>query len=145
MITAEAQARVREVALSWVGTPYRDRARVKGPEGGTDCAHLLIGVFSEAGLIKPFDPGFYPRDWHLHVGDERYLRYVLDYADETAPPWEPGDVLMFRGRPWPSSGHAGIYIGDGMIVHAVSNRRVEKWPLNSILLTHLWKGFRIRG
>lgn len=141
-MTAAQQAAVRTAALSWVGTPYRHRQRVKGSRGGVDCAQLLIAVFADAGLITPFDPGNYPPDWHLHVADERYMQYVLRYASETRPPWQIGDVLMFRGRPWPSAGHAAIFVGGDQLVHAVAQRKVELWPMQSVLLAHLWKGFR---
>lgn len=147
MPLSDAQkAKVRDAALSWVGTPYRHGQRVKGPQGGVDCATFLIGVFADAGLIEAFEPGYYPPDWHLHVSDERYLQHVLQYADEAAPPWEVGDVLMFRGRVWPSAGHGAIYLGDGQVIHAIVRRQVEVWPLDGtpLLTTTLWKGFRFR-
>jgi cell wall-associated NlpC family hydrolase len=100
-------------ALTWVSTPYHHAARVKG--GGTDCAMILIEVYSAVGLIENFEPKYYPMDWALHRGEERYLENVLKYAEETDTP-KIGDIIVYKfGR---CISHAGIYIGDGHIVHA---------------------------
>lgn len=76
-------------ARSWLGTPYRHRAAVKG--AGVDCARILIEVFGDAGLIEKFDPGRYTRDWHLHRNEERYLQTVESFAGD---PLRAGDSLI---------------------------------------------------
>lgn len=144
-LTAEQQARVVAAAWSWRGTPFHDHARAKGV--GVDCGNLLIAVYLEAGVLReapqyaPPPPG-----WHLHHADERYLRLIACYCQRARPPWAPGDVLVFRGRRWPSAGHAGVYVGDGLLVHAVRGGGVEAWPLSSSLLaTTLDSGWRWAG
>src|SRR5271156_6870557 len=74
---AEREARTAVVvsARAWVGTPYHHMADVKGV--GCDCAMLLVRVFCDLGLVEPFDPRPYTRDWHLHRGEERYLSALL--------------------------------------------------------------------
>ena len=110
----ELQQRIRAEALSYIGTPFRHAARIKGV--GVDCGQLLIAVFSEAGVIADFDPGQYPPDWFLHRSRERYLEELLKRADPVEPPYEIGDILTYRyGR---AVSHAGIYVGDGWLIHA---------------------------
>ena len=50
----QRQAVVAE-ALTWLGTPYHHRARVKG--AGVDCGQLLAAVFEGAGVLRHVDPG----------------------------------------------------------------------------------------
>jgi len=117
-------------ALTWVGTPYHHAAKVKG--GGTDCAMILIEVYSTVGLIENFTPEYYPMDWALHRGEERYLENVLKYAEETTSP-KIGDIIVYKfGR---CISHAGILIGDNQMVHAwmrsgdVSVSRIDEGEL----------------
>jgi cell wall-associated NlpC family hydrolase len=110
--------RVREEALSWVGTPWHHAARVKGV--GVDCGQLLIAVFQAVGMLeKDFSPGFYPPDWMLHSangGNEFYLKMLEDRCDRVGGVWQVGDVLTYRrGR---AVAHSAVYIGQGEMVHA---------------------------
>ena len=54
--------------------------RVKG--SGTDCLMLLAEVYEAAGVIPHVEVPFYPPDWHLHRGAERYLEGLMQYARE---------------------------------------------------------------
>lgn len=120
--------RVVAEARKWIGTRYHHGAAVMGH--GIDCAQLLLQSFSGAGLVKSFDPGSYPRDWHLHRDAERYLSVVESYAVEIGegdtplvdrePDFSllPGDLLFWQvGRTfshsaivteWPSIIHASL-------------------------------------
>ncbi|MDE3132294.1 MAG: C40 family peptidase, partial [Acidobacteriota bacterium] len=117
---AAERARVVAEALSWLGTPYHHRARLKGV--GVDCAQLPIAVFADAGLIEAFDTGDYPADWHLHRDEERYAGFVLRYADGIAQDEaQPGDLVLFRyGRAF---SHGAILTAPGQVVHAVRKDR----------------------
>lgn len=111
--------RIVAEALSWMGTPYHHRARLKG--AGVDCAQILIAVFVAVGLVDDFDPGDYPPDWMMHRDEERYLGFVGRHAEQVEEPL-PGDVVLYRvGRCY---SHAGIVLGWPEIVHA-SNRDGE--------------------
>ncbi len=104
-MTQEAlqRARVVEAARDWLGTPYHHAADLRGV--GVDCAMILVRVFCDLGLVEPFDPRPYTKDWMLHRDDERYLGFLLARAREVAPP-QPGDVILFRvGRCY---AHGGI-------------------------------------
>lgn len=101
-------------AKSWLRTPYRHKARVKG--GGVDCAQLLIAVYSACGLIDPdFAVEDYPMDWHLHRDEERYLNHVLAHAHAVKTP-QQGDVALFRfGR---TVSHGAIVLEWPLVIHA---------------------------
>ena len=66
---------------------------------------LLVRVYCDLGLVEPFDPRPYVRDWMLHRDDERYLGFLIDRARIVSEPG-PGDVILFRfGRCF---SHGGI-------------------------------------
>lgn len=98
-----ARAAVVAAARAWIGTAYHHAADVKG--AGVDCAMLLVRVYCDLGLVPPFDPRPYVRDWMLHRDEERYLGFLLDRARIVSAP-KPGDVILFRfGRCY---AHGGI-------------------------------------
>lgn len=97
------RAAVVAAARGWIGTPYHHSADLKGV--GIDCAMILVRVFCDLGLVDPFDPRPYTRDWMLHRDDERYMGFLLARAREVEKP-EPGDVILFKyGRCY---AHGGI-------------------------------------
>lgn len=110
---------VRE-ALSWTGTNFHDAAGVKGV--GTDCAHLLIRVFSAVGMIEDFDPVYKPQ-WFLHRDEPLFLQALkaqgarnIHYDDVGA-----GDVLMYKfGR---HAAHGAIVVDANTIIHAYKPAR----------------------
>jgi cell wall-associated NlpC family hydrolase len=105
--------RVIEEARSWVGTPYHHLADVKGV--GVDCAMILVRVYGDAGVIQPFDPRPYPRDWHMHRDAELYLGWLEKVGEPTDNP-RPGDVAVWRfGRCY---SHGGVIVGDNQIIHS---------------------------
>ena len=117
-MTADQQrAAVVAEAISWLGTPWRHRGRVKG--AGVDCAQFVIKAYAGAGVINDFDTGEYPRDWHIHRGEERFLTFVTRFAREIAEAEVgPGDLVLCKiGRvyshgvivvAWPRGVHAAI-------------------------------------
>lgn len=123
MTEQRQRAAVVAEARRWLGTPYHHAADVLG--AGCDCGMLIVRVFVDSGLLEPFDPRPYPRDWHLHRDEERYLGFVIDRAREVAAPL-PGDVVVFRhGR---SFSHGGI-VSDGepiRLIHA-------SWPARMVI------------
>jgi NlpC/P60 family putative phage cell wall peptidase len=110
-----AREAVVTAARSWIGTPYHHAADVRG--AGCDCAMLLVRVYCDLGLVAPFDPRPYTRDWMLHRGEERYLTFLLERARDVSAPLS-GDVILFRfGRCF---SHGGIVTKTAplTIVHA---------------------------
>ncbi len=127
------RALVKSVARSFVRTPYQHRGFTRGK--GVDCARILIEVYAEAGLIERFDPGRYPKDWHLHRDEERYLQTIQRYAGEPlrsdpgiegwdAISYAPstGDILVWKvGRTY---SHSGIVTDWPFVVHASAPARI---------------------
>lgn len=119
MSEAEQRASIEAAARSWLGTPYHHCARVKSV--GVDCANLLIAVYSEAGLIEAFDPGYYSPQFFMYRKEERFLGWVLKFAheiDETQV--KPGDIVLYRlGHVY---AHGAIVVSPGWpkIIHALA-------------------------
>lgn len=131
MSHAEQRAAVVAEALTWLGTPWRHRGRVKG--AGVDCAQFVIGCYVGAGLIPDIDTGEYPRDWHIHRDEERFLTFVPSFAREIGEAdVGPGDLVLFKiGRvfshgaivlDWPLGIHAAV--NEGQVVRCNLDRDV---------------------
>jgi cell wall-associated NlpC family hydrolase len=106
----EMQDRLRAVLASWLGTPYRHRAGVKGL--GVDCIHFVARVMEELGLLtwrEDIMPD-YPRDWHLHHTRELLSESIeREFTVRQQPPgcFKNGDILLFHfGK---AASHAGIF------------------------------------
>jgi cell wall-associated NlpC family hydrolase len=110
--------RVVRVAQGWLGTPYHPGGRVKG--AGVDCLTLLAEVYHEAGIVPHVDVPYYPHDWHLHRGTERYLDGLLTYAKEIADGPRMGDIALWKfGRCY---SHGAIVVEWPLVIHAYVGR-----------------------
>lgn len=116
-----AGERLAAAAEQWLGTPYRHNAKVRGV--GVDCGRLAIGAAEDAGFFTKDSivPGNYSTEWHLHRNEEKMLELVAKYCDEVpVTDMRRGDVLLFQyGR---VCSHAGIYLGDGRVIHSYVER-----------------------
>lgn len=142
----EERLRVVAEARTWINTPYHHKGSVKG--AGVDCALFVLQSFVGAGLVEPFDPGSYQRDWHLHRGEERYLDVVTRYSREVGTGADPvrdrpegfhpevGDMLMWRvGRTF---SHGAIVTDWPFVVHAsLIAERVEEIDVRTSYLAPL--------
>ena len=112
------RTRIVAEALSWLGTPYAHRQRLKGV--GADCAQLPLAVYLACGLIDVANVGAYATQWHLHRGEELYVSHVeaLGGREIARPAAQGGDLALWRyGRTF---SHGAILIGPGgRVVHAV--------------------------
>jgi cell wall-associated NlpC family hydrolase len=130
---------LREIATSWIGTPFRANAAVKGPRGGVSCQTLIAAILKEAGLV--------PADLHIPEGPMGWadLRresllvpwfercpYFEEVAFDLPPPenyprlngctlvqaaqLQPGDVLGIHIRH--TIHHLMLHVGDGDLIHA---------------------------
>ena len=104
-------------ARSWVGTPYRHQASLKGV--GCDCLGLVRGVWCALYGEEPEKVPPYTRDWaeatlreSLAEAGARHLVAVLPNAIV------PGDVLLFRWRAGLIAKHAAILSGERSMIHA---------------------------
>jgi cell wall-associated NlpC family hydrolase len=112
----DARALVIKEAMSWIGTPYRHQAAVKG--AGADCGMLLAKVYVDAGVVPAFDPragAGYTDDWYMHRDEERYLAFVQQYAAPVETPLF-GDIVVFlHGRTF---SHGAIVVSWPVVIHA---------------------------
>lgn len=95
---AESGKAVAEFALQFVGNPY-----VWGGSSltnGTDCSGFTMAVYANFGVSLP----------HYDASQRSYGIAIDSLSDARA-----GDLICYYG-------HVGIYIGDGMIVHAANAR-----------------------
>jgi NlpC/P60 family putative phage cell wall peptidase len=100
-------------AATWLRTPYHHMGRLKGV--GCDCLTLLAEVYGRVGAIPRIVIPYYPPDWHLHRGVERYMDGLLNYAREIEAAG-PGDVALFRfGRCY---SHGAIVTDWPRLIHA---------------------------
>jgi cell wall-associated NlpC family hydrolase len=108
--SSERVARAVEIALDQLGKPYRYGG--SGPDS-FDCSGLVLYAFSQAGF------GGIP-----HRAD---LQYFLTDIHPARSELKPGDLVFFS-RPGTPEGihHNGIYVGDGMMVHAPQTGDVVK-------------------
>lgn len=118
------QELIRE-ALTWLGTPFKWEARVKG--AGCDCGRFLIACHVAAGLMPEYEPPRCSVQWHLHKDAPSfdlgmYVRQIASFAPEIPGPPLPGDIAVFW---W---GHA--YSHSAIVI---------KWP------TELVHCFFVRG
>ncbi|HEX3429553.1 MAG TPA: NlpC/P60 family protein [Rhizomicrobium sp.] len=146
MSETEERARVCAIAKTWIGTPFRDQGNVKGPNGAVDCAMMLVAVFQEAGLLDPaYDPRPYPPQFHLHRGEERFLKAIDGIIAARARGAEvsraaiAGDVIVYRVARCFS--HGGLVIENEHLIHAYyRSQRVAVSSLHEIELACLPDG-----
>lgn len=124
--------RVVVEARSWIGTPYRHQASIRG--AGTDCLGLLRGVWRAFHGEEPETVPAYSEDWaepsHREVLLEAAGRLLIRKEVSVIA---PGDVLLFRMRTGSIAKHLGIQarIGaDPTFVHSYTNHGVIESPLS---------------
>jgi NlpC/P60 family putative phage cell wall peptidase len=109
MTEARMQERVIAEALTWLGTPYRHQASLKGV--GCDCLGLVRGVWRALYGTEPEMMPAYTPDWAEALGQETLAaaagRHMTAIAIDAAG---PGDVLLFRWRANLPAKHAGVLI-----------------------------------
>jgi NlpC/P60 family putative phage cell wall peptidase len=117
-------------ARSWIGTPYRHQASLKGT--GCDCLGLLLGVWREIGgsAIAPVPP--YTPDWAEAGRVERLAEGLAVHLRELAQgEAREGDVVLFRWRPGLPAKHASILSAHDRMVHAQERAAVAEVALGA--------------
>ena len=88
-------------AMQWVGQcNYVWGGTNLTPGGGVDCSGFTMNVYAAFGISLPH-----------YSGEQINYGQAVSYEQ-----LQPGDLICF-------SGHVGIYIGGGMMVHAASAER----------------------
>jgi cell wall-associated NlpC family hydrolase len=128
---AEFRKAITDEALTWVGTPYKQCACIKGV--GVNCAMFLWGVAQGAGIL-PADaqpPRWYTPQLATHSREERLIDYVKSYGAIEVEIPQPGDIVLYKtGK---SHGHAAIVLDwPTKIIHAL--------PPNGVQMGHADEG-----
>ena len=138
--SAAARAVIKE-AQSWIGTPYRHQASLKGV--GTDCLGLVRGVWralygAEPEPLPPYPPASadVERGEHLAEAAARHLAWVAPGAIA------PGDLMLFRWRHHLPARHAAIVVAPERMIHAHEGTAVACVHINPWWHRHLASAFR---
>ncbi|MBN1237594.1 MAG: C40 family peptidase, partial [Gammaproteobacteria bacterium] len=99
----DAGRAIAEVATQMVGVPYRYGG--ESPREGFDCSGLVFYAYARAGLDVPRN-------------SRQLFRATRKIPLERAA---EGDLVFFQDQEKLS--HVGIYLGDGLFVHAPSSGR----------------------
>lgn len=119
-----ARDQILLVTRTWLNTPYRHQASLKGV--GCDCLGLMRGVYrelynkEEPEKVPPYTPTWYEtnqKDPLLHAGKRHLIEIPIIAA-------KPGTVLVFRMKKGMSAKHCGIMTGPDTMIHAYSKRHV---------------------
>ena len=142
-MTVTREAIVAE-AMSWLGTPYRHQASLKGT--GCDCLGLLRGVWRALYGVEPEAmPGYTP-DWAEARGEETLAAAAARHMTAIDPgDARAGDVLLFRWRANLPAKHAAILISDDRFIHAQQGAAVATASLTPWWRRRIAFAFRFPG
>lgn len=112
---------------SWIGTPYRHFARVKGR--GADCILFIAEAFAGVGLMDRFTCDYYPRDWWVHTRSDLMRDMFIDHFnsqlkaglrihDMTHDQPKRGDIITFAYPKTGVTSHGSVYMEGGRIIQA---------------------------
>lgn len=144
MITEAQGKKIAAAARSWLGTEHINNARVKGV--GVDCGQLLIAALEDSETIRKNEIAVkpYSNEWHMHRSEEWFKFYIEAYCKKiSVQDIRPGDFLLYQyGR---CCSHAGVYIGDNIICHAVVDQGVILTELDDVMFYDRHGNSRLRG
>ena len=137
------QDRIVTEARSWIGTPYRHQASLKGI--GCDCLGLLRGVWRGVLGQEPELPPPYSPDW-AEAGADTLVAAARRYLTEIdRRDLAPGDVLLFRWRDTLPAKHCAVVASPGSMIHAHEGASVVEVALCPWWRRHLAHAFRFPG
>jgi NlpC/P60 family putative phage cell wall peptidase len=136
-------------ARSWIGTPYRHQASLKGV--GCDCLGLVRGVWRSLLGEEPERAPPYSPDWAEALRQETLAQAAARHLTPIArDQFAPGDVLLFRWRAHLPAKHAAIVTsveanGGGLMVHAHDGAAVTEVAIAPWWRRRLAYAFRFPG
>jgi NlpC/P60 family putative phage cell wall peptidase len=141
-------------ARTWIGTPYRHQASLKGV--GCDCLGLVRGVWRAVIGPEPERAPPYAPDWAEASGTELLAqtaaRHLVAISPSLPSPasgeglgWGPGDVLLFRWRASLAAKHAAIVTAPDVMVHAHDGAVVAEVAITPWWRRRLAYAFRFPG
>ena len=114
----EMQRRLLASALTWVGTPFRGHANIKG--AGVDCVNLAVSVYAESGFYFVYNPPSYTLDGGKHLAVSKVASWLeasgkFDHIEgDTAV----GDTLLFKIGCGVEH-HVGVQITSALFIHSI--------------------------
>jgi NlpC/P60 family putative phage cell wall peptidase len=133
-----------EETRSWLLTPYRHQASVKGE--GADCLGLVRGVWREVIGPEPMPLPRYGPDWGERDASEPLLCALqAHFCERSIAARAPGDVLAFRMRASACVKHVAILCAPDLMIHAYWGRAVIAAPLTSWWRARLSQVFAFPG
>ncbi len=141
-------------ARSWIGTPYRHQASLKGV--GCDCLGLVRGVWRALLGEEPERAPPYSPDWAEALRQETLAQAAARHLESIAlsqpslasgggPGWGPGDVLLFRWRAHLPAKHAAIVTAPDLMVHAHDGAAVTEVAIAPWWRRRIAYAFRFPG
>ena len=127
-------------ARSWIGTPYRHQASLKGV--GCDCLGLLRGVWRAAMGAEPEFPPPYSPDWAEAGADTLVAAARRHLIEADGALVAPGDILLFRWRDNLPAKHCAIATSVDTMVHAHDGASVAEVAFRPWWRRHLAHTFR---
>jgi NlpC/P60 family putative phage cell wall peptidase len=127
-------------ARSWIGTPYRHQASLKGI--GCDCLGLLRGVWRHVMGAEPELPPPYSPDWAEAGADTLVAAARRHLIEIDVASFEPGDVLLFRWRDNVPAKHCAIAASADTMIHAHDGASVAEVAFAPWWRRHLAHAFR---
>jgi cell wall-associated NlpC family hydrolase len=115
--SVQMQQRLYAVAMSWLGTPFRGHADIKG--AGVDCVNLAVSIYAESGFTFVYNPPSYTLDGGRHIPLSKVTTWIEASGkfDRVEGPAAIGDVLCLRiGK---VEHHVGIKISEASFIQAV--------------------------
>ena len=139
-MSPDLSSRVIIEARSWIGTPYRHQASLKGV--GCDCLGLLRGVWRNVIGAEPELPPPYSPDWAEAGADTLVAAARRHLLEIDVTMFAPGDVLLFRWRDNLPAKHCAIATSAGTIIHAHDGASVAEVSFAPWWRRHLAYAFR---
>jgi len=131
-------------ARSWIGTPYRHQASLKGV--GCDCLGLVRGVWRAFHTREPEPMPPYAPDWAEAGGRETLAEAAARHLTPIEPSsFAPGDLLLFRWRAGMPAKHAAIATAPDRMVHAHDGAAVAEIAIAPWWRRRLAYAFRFPG
>lgn len=125
-----SRAMIVTEARSWLGTPYRHQASLKGV--GCDCLGLVRGVWRAVIGSEPEAPPPYAPDWAEASGGEPLAEAALRHLVPIAlAEFGAGDVLLFRWRAGLTAKHAAIATAPDTMIHAHDGAAVAEVAISA--------------
>jgi len=140
---------IAKAARTWIGTPFVHGGRKRGPQGGTDCVGLVIGVSTSLKLVGSMERiSAIPYGWrHTGTAMMRELGNYLDPVDMAVDPLREGDIVCIAFRKMPL--HVAIVGATDnykTIIHAYCDmHRCVEQRLDDYWASHITHAFRYPG